>query len=118
MDSEIQMQKPLSQFAGNYREEMPIAPLRKHLSRTWINDLSQASAEEYEVVPDGCVDIIWTGSELCVAGPDTHPILGQVSPGLSVSGVRFHPGAAYPWLGVPLSAILNARVPLTEFWGP
>jgi AraC-like DNA-binding protein len=33
-----------------------------------------------------------------------------------VVGVRFHPGAALSWLGVPLSEIVNSRVPLTEFW--
>jgi AraC-like DNA-binding protein len=31
--------------------------------------------------------------------------------------IRFQPGAASAWLGVPLSEILNARVPLAEFWG-
>ena len=67
-------------------------------------------------MPDGCVDILWTGETLCVAGPDTHPILEQVQPGRRVVGVRFRPGAAYPWLGVPLSEILNVRVPLAEFW--
>jgi len=30
--------------------------------------------------------------------------------------VRFHPGAAYAWLGVPLYHLLNLRIPLTEFW--
>lgn len=37
-------------------------------------------------------------------------------PGYTVAGVRFRPGAAYLWLGVPLSEIRNARVPLEEFW--
>ena len=33
-----------------------------------------------------------------------------------VVGVRFHPGAALAWLGLPLSKIVNSRVPLAEMW--
>jgi AraC-like DNA-binding protein len=110
------MKIPLSQFAGQYQEWRPIAPLRDHVSRVWMNDLTRSVARDFYVVPDGCVDILWTGESLCVAGPDTHPILEPVRPGGKVVGVRFLPGAAYPWLGVPLSEILNDRVPLAEFW--
>lgn len=110
------MQSPLSQFAGRYRERPSVAPLRDHVARVWVNDLTQSAARDFYVVPDGCVDILWTGESLCVAGPDTHPVLEPVRPGCTVVGIRFRPGAAYPWLGVPLSEILNARVPLAEFW--
>jgi AraC-like DNA-binding protein len=81
-----------------------------------VNDFSRSSAKDYHVVPDGCVDILWTGESLRVAGPDTRPILEQVRARGRVVGVRFRSGAAQPWLGVPLSEILNARVPLMEFW--
>src|SRR5215470_16127035 len=93
------MKSPLSQFAGQYQEWLSVAPLRDHLSRVWVNDLTLSAARDYYVVPDGCVDILWTGESLCVAGPDTHPILEQAPPGCRVVGVRFRPGAAYPWLG-------------------
>jgi AraC-like DNA-binding protein len=68
------------------------------------------------VVPDGCVDIVWTGDTLCVAGPDTRPVLARMPRGTIVVGVRFHPGAASAWLGQPLSEIVNVRVPLADFW--
>jgi AraC-like DNA-binding protein len=110
------MNSPISQFAGRYQEWLPLAPLRDHLSRAWVNDLTLSAARDFHVVPDGCVDILWTGERLCVAGPDTHPVIEQARPGCTFVGVRFLPGAAYPWLGVPLSEILNARVPLAEFW--
>jgi AraC-like DNA-binding protein len=110
------IKRPLSQFAGHYGEWEPAAPLQNHISCLWVNDLSHSSASEFHVVPDGCVDIVWTGESLCAAGPDTRPILEQVWPGRRTFGIRFHPGAAHPWLGVPLSEILNARVPLAEFW--
>src|SRR5262245_39676358 len=110
------MKSPLSQFAGQYQEWLSVAPLRDHLSRVWVNDLTVSAANDYYVVPDGCVDILWTGESLCVAGPDTHPILEQAPPGCRVVGVRFRPGAAYSWLGVPVSEILTASVPLALFW--
>lgn len=111
------MNSPLSQFAGQYQEWLSVAPLRDHVSRVWVNDLTLSAARDFYVAPDGCVDILWNGESFCVAGPDTHPILEPVRPGCRMVGVRFRPGAAYPWLGVPLSEILNARVPLAEFWG-
>ncbi|ONI74942.1 hypothetical protein ALI144C_39915 [Actinosynnema sp. ALI-1.44] len=66
------------------------------------------------VVPDTCVDIIWNGTDLLVAGPDTEAFVTQ-STGTGF-GVRFQPGVAPGLLGVPAHAIANARVPLAEFW--
>jgi len=110
------LQSPLSQFAGQYQEWQPLAPLRDHFTRVWVNDLTRSVARNFHVVPDGCVDILWTGETLFVAGPDTHPIVEPVRPGARIVGMRFRPGAALPWLGVPLSEVVNARVPLAEFW--
>jgi AraC-like DNA-binding protein len=110
------IKRQISQFVGRYQEWKPAEPLRPHVHCTWMNDLSRSSARDYQVVPDGCVDIVWTGERLCVAGPDTRPIQEQVKP-LRILGVRFHPGAALPWFSMPLSEMLNVRVPLEEFWG-
>ena len=111
------MEGVVSQFAGIYREWAPHVSLRGHVRCLWINDLSGSRTECLQVVPDGCVDIVWTGETLCIAGPDTRPILARVPCGAIVVGVRFHPGAASAWLGQPLSEIVNIRVPLAEFWG-
>jgi AraC-like DNA-binding protein len=111
------MEGTVSQFAGIYREWAPHASLRGHVRRMWINDLSGSRNECLQVVPDGCVDIVLAGETLCIAGPDTRPILADMPPGAIIVGVRFHPGAASAWLGQPLSEIANARIPLTEFWG-
>ena len=111
------MEGIVSQFAGIYREWAPHASLRGHVRCLWINDLSGSRSECLQVVPDGCVDIVWTGETLCIAGPDTRPILARMPCGAIVVGVRFHPGAASAWLGQPLGEIVNVRVPLAEFWG-
>ena len=110
------MEGIVSQFAGIYREWAPHASLRGHVRCLWINDLSRSRNECLQVVPDGCVDIVWTGETLCIAGPDTRPILARMPRGAIVVGVRFHPGAASAWLGQPLGEIVNVRVPLAEFW--
>jgi AraC-like DNA-binding protein len=110
------MKTPISQCAGQYEEWLSMGSLRQHLSCVWVNDLTRPVASHYYVVPDGCVDILWTGEGLCVAGPDARPILERARPGCRIVGVRFRPGAALPWLGVPLSEFLNARVPLEELW--
>jgi AraC-like DNA-binding protein len=106
----------LSQFAGAYREWAPAPELKDHVRCLWVNDLSDARNTLIQVVPDGCVDVIWTARGLQVAGPDTVPILDLLRPREVVVGARFHPGAAYRWLGIPLSEIVNQRVPLAEFW--
>jgi AraC-like DNA-binding protein len=111
------MEGIVSQFAGSYREWAPHASLRGHVRCLWINDLSRSCNECLQVVPDGCVDIVWTGETLCIAGPDTRPILARMPGGAILVGVRFHPGTASAWLGQPLDEIVNVRVPLAEFWG-
>jgi AraC-like DNA-binding protein len=63
------------------------------------------------VLPDACVDLIWVqGYGVFVAGPDTGPAPSEMAPGAVLAGVRFGPGAGGPALGMPLSALLNARV--------
>jgi len=106
----------VSQLAGIYRERAPEAALREHVRCVWANDLRESQNEWLRVVPDGCVDIVWTGTSLIVAGPDTQCILDRLPRGAVVVGIRFHPGAASAWFGLPLSEIVNSRVPLAELW--
>ncbi|GAA2158569.1 helix-turn-helix transcriptional regulator [Actinomadura napierensis] len=69
------------------------------------------------VVPDGCVDVIWSADGVQVAGPDTGPMPAALRPGARMAAVRFGPGAAPPVLGVPADALRDARVPLRDLWG-
>ncbi|MFI0487684.1 helix-turn-helix domain-containing protein [Actinomadura sp. 9N215] len=69
------------------------------------------------VVPDGCVDLIWSETGILVAGPDTGPIPAVMRPGDAVAAVRFGPGTAPPVLGVPADAIRDGRIPLRDLWG-
>src|SRR5215470_8440328 len=107
----------LASVAGTYREWHAVGPLAGYLACTWMNALPELATPLVLVIPDGCVDIIWTGENLRVAGPDTEPMLESFPPGTVIVGARFRPGAAPPWLGVPASEIVNGRPPLQEFWG-
>lgn len=69
------------------------------------------------VLPDGCVDVIWAGDGIVVAGPDTGPMPAVMRPGQEIAAARFAPGAAPPVLGVPADALRDGRVPLRELWG-
>ncbi len=66
------------------------------------------------VVPDGCVDLIWGPDGPFVAGPDTGPVPSSVRPGDMLSGVRFRPGAAGEFFGVPLQDLRDQRIPLAD----
>lgn len=69
------------------------------------------------VLPDGCLDIIATGSgDLFVAGPDTTAHLTAFPPGTEFTAVRFRPGAGPAVLGVPADELTDRRVPLDALW--
>ncbi len=70
------------------------------------------------VVPDGCIDIVWTeGAGTQVVGPNTRAFLVALAAGTRVAGVRLHPGAAPSLLGVDAVALRDAQVPIDEVWG-
>lgn len=106
----------LSRVAGEYRERPPAVALRHAVRGIWRNVL-RPTGRPLLVVPDGCIDLLWTGDELLVAGPDTRPIIEAVAPDATIVGVRFHPGAAIAWLHVSAAELQNRRVPLHELWG-
>ncbi|MET9890131.1 helix-turn-helix domain-containing protein [Streptomyces sp. NPDC006465] len=67
------------------------------------------------VLPDGCMDLLWTEGRLLVAGPDTRPYIPDGVPG-GWAGVRFFPGTAPAYLGVPANELRDRRVELTDLW--
>ncbi|MFI9360314.1 helix-turn-helix domain-containing protein [Kitasatospora sp. NPDC053057] len=68
------------------------------------------------VLPDGCMDLLWTEGRLLVAGPDTRAF--RPGPGLRGpwAGVRFRPGAGPVLLGVPAHELRDRRVELADLW--
>lgn len=68
------------------------------------------------VMPDGCMDIIWLGGALVVAGPDTVAHVAGGHGGPATVGLRFAPGRAPGVLGVPAHTVRNERIPLEFVW--
>ncbi|MEU4581861.1 helix-turn-helix domain-containing protein [Kitasatospora aureofaciens] len=68
------------------------------------------------VLPDGCMDLLWTEGRLLIAGPDTRAF--RPGPGLGGpwAGVRFRPGAGPALLGVPAHELRDRRVELADLW--
>lgn len=71
---------------------------------------------ERPVLPDGCMDLIWAGGHLLVAGPDTRAVtVADTGDGLR-AGIRFAPGTGPALLGVPAHELRDRRVALDALW--
>ncbi|MCF3134939.1 helix-turn-helix transcriptional regulator [Streptomyces olivochromogenes] len=69
----------------------------------------------WPVLPDGCMDLLWSEGRLLVAGPDTRAYVPG-GPPARWAGVRFRPGAAPAYLGVPAHELRDRRVELADLW--
>jgi AraC-like DNA-binding protein len=68
------------------------------------------------VVPDGCLDVIWSDGVVFVAGPDTRAHLAPA--GAGYVGLRFTAGSGPAALGVPAAELRDTRVPADALWSP
>jgi len=98
-----------------YREFDACRDLADIVACTWQR--TAAAPGRQRVVPDGCVDLVWRGDALSVAGPDTGSWMSLLEPGGTIAGLRFRPGAAGAALGLPASELRDMRVALEEVWG-
>ncbi len=102
-----------------YAEPSP-GPYRERASRlagavVWTRTAVPGDAAP--VLPDGCMDLLWTEGRLFVAGPDTRAYVSDEPGGpRRYAGVRFFPGSAPSCLGVPAHELRDRRVDLAELW--
>jgi AraC-like DNA-binding protein len=108
----------LARRAGRYREAPPLPALRAHFRCVWTNALAAPRPTRIAVVPDGCVDLLWRDGRFVVVGPDVTAATPVLSPGSTVVGLRFRPGAAATWLRLPLGEIVGREVAMAALWGP
>jgi AraC-like DNA-binding protein len=95
-----------------YRELPAPLGLERQVACIW-----ESGGTAARVLPDACVDIVWSQGRLIVAGPATLPVLAPATPGQSRCGVRFRVGLAGAALGLPASELRDESVPLAELWG-
>ncbi|WP_270486756.1 AraC family transcriptional regulator [Gordonia jacobaea] len=77
---------------------------------------SAVDVGEATVLPDGCMDVIWTGDGLLFAGPDTRPNVFVAHQPHEMVGLRFFPGHAQGLLGVPAVELRDLRVEADTLW--
>jgi AraC-like DNA-binding protein len=85
-----------------YIEHLVSSPL---VSCTWEQLID--APHEQRIVPDACVDLIWSGGRLSIAGPDTRARVAVLVPGTRIVGVRLRPGVAGTVLGLPASELCD-----------
>jgi AraC-like DNA-binding protein len=101
----------------SYVEWSAPAPLARYVACTFRSSPAESDASSAEpVLPDGCIDIIWDGARLILAGPDTRPVW-SVPTAASVVGLRFRPGVGSLFLGLPADLVRDRRIDLGTLWG-
>lgn len=101
-----------------YCEWPPAADLAAHVACIWNASIGDAGLPYTDrVLPDACVDVIWDGARLFIAGPDTGPELLVPYRHRTFVGLRMRPGRAAALLGCPASEVRDERPELAELWG-
>jgi AraC-like DNA-binding protein len=95
-----------------YREYAPPPGLEALVACVWVGHGGVT-----RVLPDACVDVVFDGGRLVVAGPATGVVEAPATPGQARVGVRFRVGAAGVALGVPAGELRDQGVGLEELWG-
>ncbi|MGH3914672.1 MAG: helix-turn-helix domain-containing protein [Pseudonocardiaceae bacterium] len=75
-----------------------------------------STPERARILPDGCLDLLWDGRRLFVAGPDTAARWHQARPGVSYVGLRCSGGIGPVLLGVPADELRDRTPDLDELW--
>lgn len=101
----------------SYAETAPAGPLRAVVEVTWRAH-TDTTPHTQRVLPDGCMDLLLSGGEAVVAGPDTAAHLAGSPAGAVTTGLRFRPGALPALLGVPADALRDRRIPLSDVLDP
>ncbi|MFE1948927.1 helix-turn-helix domain-containing protein [Streptomyces sp. NPDC059524] len=99
-------------MSGPYRERACSVPG----AVLWTRTTGAAPETGASVLPDGCMDLIWSEGRLFVAGPDTRAHAAGPGARRLYAGVRFAPGTAPACLGVPAHELRDRRVDLADLW--
>ncbi len=104
-------------MSARYREHAAPDRLRPYVECFWSIEAGEA-LPEYPVLPDGCVDIVYspsTGAQ--IVGAMTRVQRFTIAGGQLQIGVRFRPGTAPGFVRVPGSQTTDRLLPLDDVWG-
>ena len=68
------------------------------------------------IMPDGCLDLMWDGTRLLVAGPDTTARRHRSPAGTTYVALRFSGGLGPTVLGVPTDELRDRTLDLEQLW--
>jgi AraC-like DNA-binding protein len=97
---------------SSYQEQ----PGRTPLTVVWRRTVG-AEAEHTRILPDGCLDLLWDGRRLLVAGPDPAARWHDSAPGTQYVGLRLFGGLGAASLGVPADELVGQSVEIDRFLG-
>ncbi|MUI13912.1 helix-turn-helix domain-containing protein [Massilia dura] len=105
-----------------YREYPPHPALRAHVACMWTArvtaPVSAAAPHVHRVLPDNCIDILWQdGRQAFAVGMMSASFLVPAARPVRTVAVRFKPGAAGLFLGMPLHPLTDARAEIAGLWG-
>jgi AraC-like DNA-binding protein len=69
------------------------------------------------ILPDGCLDLIWDGGKLFVAGPDSTARQHRSPPVASYVALRFAAGLGPALLGIPAGELRDRQVDVVDLVG-
>jgi AraC-like DNA-binding protein len=100
----------------SYVERRPAPALAAFVSSVWVQQIApDAGAYPQRNLPSGGVELVWPlGSAPRVVGPLTGPQVETITPGTTIVGLRFRPGAAAAALDTPPSELVDTRVNWSE----
>lgn len=102
----------------NYFEFPTSSLLRPFVQCYWMMRLtySGASPSSHQVLPDGCMDIIFDlrGEGVEVIGTMTRAIEIESASGLDLCGIRFKPGGIYPFTRIDASEFTDNSAPAND----
>jgi AraC-like DNA-binding protein len=101
----------VTEAAPSYHEEMFGVPHAVFWRRT-----VGSAAETARILPDGCIDLLWDGRQLAVAGPDLRARRHLARPGAAFAAVRFSGGLGPALIGVPADELVGRTVDLADLW--
>lgn len=81
----------------------------------WRSDAGTAPRPG-RIFPDGCMDLIWDGGRLVVAGPDTKARWHLAAPNAATVGLRFSRGTGPTFLGTAADAVRDVTTGLDGVW--
>jgi AraC-like DNA-binding protein len=117
--SDLEVEAPAAADRDSNREHefrlrwRPRPSLGSHVESVW----AERTSDDDPVLPDGAVELIWSGRGLFVRGADTRAHQIGAFPERTFVGIRFRPGGAADVLGLRGAELADARVGISALWG-